>query len=175
MNVILIGSLGLMRTLYLLRHAKSSWKDQSLGDFDRALKKRGRKAAEAIGRFIRSENLSLPLVISSPALRARETTEIVLSSAGLKPEVHYDERIYEADLRRLLRVIAEIEDEKDAALLVGHNPGLEELLQFLTGQSRRMATAALAKITMERHKWSRVGEGKASLDWLVTPKDLSET
>ena len=112
-------------------------------------------------------------MISSPALRARETTEIILSSAGLKPEVHYDERIYEADLPRLLRVIAGIENEKDAALLVGHNPGLEELLQFLTGQSRRMPTAALAKITIESHKWSRVGEGEASLDWLVGWKDVS--
>jgi hypothetical protein len=89
----------------------------------------------------------------------------------LKPQVHYDERIYEADLRRLLQVSEEIEDEQDPALLVGHNPGLEELRQFLTGQSRRMPTAALVKITIEGQKWSRVG-GKASLDWLVTPKGL---
>ncbi len=87
-------------------------------DFDRPLNHRGREAAELIGRFLTSEKLSLPLVLSSTALRARETTEIVLKSAGLQPELRYDERIYEANLPRLLEVLSGIEDEKELALLV---------------------------------------------------------
>src|SRR6201999_1920982 len=96
-----------MRTLYLLRHAKSSWKDDSLRDFDRPLKGRGREAAEQIGKILASGKLlsasqTSPLVISSPAVRARETTKLVLESAGLEFEPRFDERIYEADVRTLL-------------------------------------------------------------------------
>ena len=85
-----------MRILYLLRHAKSSWNDASLRDFDRPLKKRGREAAKRIGQRIAEETLSNPLVICSPAVRTRETAEIVLGSANLQVEPRFDERIYEA-------------------------------------------------------------------------------
>ena len=97
-----------MRVLYLLRHAKSSWNDQTLRDFDRPLKKRGREAAELIGKRIASEKLSNPLVICSPAVRTRETAEIVLESANLAVEPRFDERIYEASLRELVQIVTEI-------------------------------------------------------------------
>ena len=90
-----------MRILYLLRHAKSSWRDATLRDFDRPLKKRGREAAERIGQRIGAENLNNPLVICSPAVRTRETAEIVLTNAKLQIEPRFDERIYEASLRVL--------------------------------------------------------------------------
>jgi phosphohistidine phosphatase len=161
-----------MRTLYLLRHAKSSWKEPSLSDFDRPLKKRGREAAAAIGRVLKSENPKPSLVICSPAVRTRETIEIVLISAGLKAEVRYDERIYEAELRTLVEVVVEIDEATKAVLMVGHNPGMEALVQFLIGQSQQMPTAALAKTTLASPTWNVIAEGKARLEWLVTPKDL---
>ena len=134
-----------MRTLYLLRHAKSSWKDASLRDFDRPLKDRGRKAAKRIGKHLAAEKLNDPLVICSPAVRTRETAEIVLKSANLRVEERFDERIYEASLRDLLQVVSEIPDDKQVVILIGHNPGFEELLAFLTGEGRRMPTCALGK------------------------------
>lgn len=161
-----------MRTLYLLRHAKSSWNDASLRDFDRPLNHRGREAAELIGRFLTSEKLSLPLVLSSTALRARETTEIVLKSAGLQAELRYDERIYEANLPRLLEVLSGIEDEKELALLVGHNPGLEELLAFLTSEGGHMPTGALVKMTLAGSTWKGLREGVVCVEWFATPKKL---
>src|SRR6185436_12945180 len=125
-----------MRMLYLLRHAKSSWNDATLRDFDRPLKKRGREAAERIGERMAEERLSNPLVICSPAVRTRETAEIVLTSANLQVEPRFDERIYEASLRELVQIVTEIPDDKDVAIMIGHNPGFEELVSFLTGEYR---------------------------------------
>jgi len=163
-----------MRTLYLLRHAKSSWGDATLRDFDRPLKHRGREAAQQTGERLAVEKLNEPLVICSPAVRTRETAEIVLQSAGMRVEERFDERIYEGSLRDLTQVVGEIPDEKQIAILIGHNPGLEELLTFLTGESRPMPTCALAKIQLEIESWKDVKTGKGSLEWLITPKEFPD-
>jgi phosphohistidine phosphatase len=163
-----------MRTLYLLRHAKSSWSDASLSDFDRPLKGRGRKAAPLIGERLAKEKLKSPLLICSPAVRARETAELVLKSAKLSVDQRFDDRIYEASLRDLLPVVAEIPEARQTVIMVGHNPGLEELLEFLTGEYRRLPTAALAKIRLDVESWAEVKAGEGSLELFVTPKELEE-
>ena len=164
-----------MRTLYLLRHAKSSWKDEKLRDFDRPLKGRGRNAAEQIGQVLAEEKLKSPLVISSPAVRARETTELVLESAGLKIKPRFEERIYEADVRTLLEVVQSISDSSKTAIMVGHNPGFENLLSYLTGDNRHMPTCALAKIEFDVASWSEVSEEETGrLEMFVTPKELED-
>src|SRR6185295_2068380 len=163
-----------MRVLYLLRHAKSSWGDPTLRDFDRPLKKRGRVAAERIGERLALENLSNPLVICSPAVRTRETSEIVLESAHLPVEPRFDERIYEASLRELVQVVTEIPDDTVVAMMIGHNPGFEELLSFLTGEHRRMPTCALAKIGFGEVSWKDVRAGEGSLEWFIAPKELPD-
>jgi phosphohistidine phosphatase len=165
-----------MRTLYLLRHAKSSWKDDSLRDFDRPLKGRGREASEQIGQVLAAEKLRSLLVISSPAVRARETTQLVLRSAGLATDPRFDERIYEADVPALLEVVSSISDSSPAAMLVGHNPGFENLLAHLTGDDRHMPTCALARIEFaDAGSWSEVSEATGHLAWFVTPKDLPDS
>jgi phosphohistidine phosphatase len=163
-----------MKTLLLLRHAKSSWNDSGLQDFDRPLNGRGRKAAEAIGRFIRKQRVAPDLLLSSPALRARETIETIMKTAKLQSELRFDQRIYEAGPLRLLEVVSQIEEDRSTVLLVGHNPGMEELLQLLTGSTEHMATATLAKIDFKAASWSKVLEEKGSLDWFVKPKELAE-
>ena len=162
-----------MRTLYLLRHAKSSWKDASLSDFERPLKRRGREAAQFVGERLAREKLKNPVLICSPAVRTRETAEHVLKSSKLRVEERWDERIYEASLRDLLQVVSEIPDDKKVAILIGHNPGFEELLAFLTGASRRMPTAALAKIEFEV-SWKDIEARSGRLDWFTTPKELAK-
>jgi phosphohistidine phosphatase len=162
-----------MRTLYLLRHAKSSWKDASLSDFERPLKGRGREAAQRIGERLAQEKLKAPWVICSPAVRTRETAEIVLKSAKLRVEERFDERIYEASIRDLLQVVEEIPDEKSVVILIGHNPGFEELLSFLTNESRRMPTCALAKIKFDV-SWKDIKAGDGKLEWFITPKELAQ-
>ncbi len=164
-----------MRTLYLLRHAKSSWKDDSLRDFDRPLKGRGREAAEQIGQVLGAEKAGALLVISSPAVRARETTQLVLQSAGVTTDPRFDERIYEADVPALLEVVSSIPDSAQKAMLVGHNPGFENLLSYLTGDDRHMPTCALARIEFtDAASWHDISEASGHLDWFVTPKDLPE-
>jgi len=156
--------------LYLLRHAKSSWKDDSQKDFDRPLKGRGREAAEQMGKRLASEKLQDGVLICSPAARARETAQIVLKHSGLRMDQRFDERIYEASLRDLLQVVSEIPDDKQTAMMVGHNPGFEELLAFLTGEARRMPTCALAKIKLDIPSWKDARAGEGNLKLFITPK-----
>ena len=162
------------RILYLLRHAKSSWKDDSLADFDRPLKKRGRDAAERMGKRLASEKLEDAVLICSPAARTRETAQLVLKHSRLRMDQRFDERIYEASLRDLLQVVSEIPDEKQTAMLIGHNPGFEELLAFLTGEARRMPTCALAKIRLDVESWKDARAGEGSLESFITPKGSPE-
>src|SRR5690349_15735418 len=123
-----------MKTLLLLRHAKSSKDDDALRDFDRPLNDRGKDDTKLIGRFIRESSISPDLVISSPAKRAQRTTELVMKAAGLNLTVAFDERIYEADVHRLLAVISQIEPARNVVMLVGHNPGCEDLVEVLAGR-----------------------------------------
>jgi len=163
-----------MRNLYLLRHAKSSWKDTSLADFERPLKGRGREAAEQIGVFLASKKVNISALIVSPAVRTRQTIDIVLRQVALGVEPRFDQRIYEASLSTLVQVVSEIEDDRQTAMLVGHNPGMEELLAFLTRESRHMPTCALARIALDSASWKDVGRGMGKLEWFVTPKDLPD-
>src|SRR5881397_3753783 len=106
-----------MRTLYLLRHAKSNWKDESMADFERPLSGRGRKACGTIAQFIQAEGIEFDLVLSSPAVRARETIELIKQRAKFRAELRYDERIYEASATRLLEIVSQIEGDRKAVLL----------------------------------------------------------
>ena len=118
--------------------------------------------------------MSDPLVVCSPAVRTRETAEIVLKHAHLPVAVRHEERIYEASLRDLVQVVSEIPDDKQVVILIGHNPGFEELLAYLTGEGRRMPTGALAKIKFDVESWKDIKEDHGTLDWFVTPKELEE-
>ena len=162
------------RTLYLLRHAKSSWKDASMPDFDRPLKGRGRDAAEQIGKRLGSEKTQPTLVVCSPAARTRETAEIVLKHSNLKADVTFEQRIYEASLRDLLHVVSDIPGDKEVVIMIGHNPGFEELLAYLSGEHRRMPTCALAKIRLDVSAWKDIKAGEGTLAWFITPKELPE-
>lgn len=163
-----------MKTLLLLRHAKSSWKNPELKDFDRPLNKRGSKAAPLMGKFMKERKLKPDLIISSPAVRARMTAALVAESGELQAELRYDERIYEADVEALVKVVSQIDEAAEAVLIVGHNPGLQELLKFLTDEEHEFPTAALAQISLKPDKWSGVQQHSGRLKWVVTPKSASK-
>jgi len=161
-----------LKRLLLLRHAKSSWGDSSLADFDRPLNERGLRAAPLVGRFMRRRKLDPDLVISSPAERARQTTALVAESAKLSAPLRFDERVYEATPARLVEVVSQVEESAGEVLLVGHNPGLEGLLELLTGESRSMPTAALARVALGIEKWGRLREGAGRVELFVRPRDI---
>ncbi len=161
-----------MKTIYLLRHAKSSWDDLSLGDFERPLNKRGQEAAPLIGRYMRKNRIDPQLVVCSPARRAMQTARLALESANINASVQYERRIYQASGDELLAVLAELADSVDQALLIGHNPGLDDLIYTLSGVDSHMPTAALAKLSLEAKRWRDIGPGCGSLEWLIRPKEL---
>jgi phosphohistidine phosphatase len=162
-----------MKNLFLLRHAKSVPASDGLRDLDRSLNDHGRRQAEHVGKYLKQQNIVLDLVLSSTALRARETTQLVLTAAECEVEVRYDQKIYEASRQQLLEVISEIEEDKSVVLLVGHNPGLEELLRHLTDHSWPMGTATLAKVNLAMSEWNKITRQKGQLDWRITPNVTS--
>ncbi len=163
-----------MKTLFVLRHAKSSWENTDLSDFARPLNERGLKAAPLMGKFIYKNQLQSELILSSPAERAKQTAILVKENAQIGGEIRYDERIYEASPARLLEVISEQSEKLESVMLVGHNPGLEGLLKILTGEAQPMPTAALAVIDLKIGKWSEINSSTGNLRTLIRPKELEK-
>jgi phosphohistidine phosphatase len=161
-----------IKTLFLLRHAKASPTVAGVTDFDRPLHEQGKKAAELIGQLLSSRGVTLDLILSSPAVRARETIEFVMQAAGLTTELRYDQRIYEGGPVQLLEIISDIQDDRHPVMMVGHNPSFEELVQVLTGQAEHLSAGALAKIVFATATWREIQEKKGRLDWVVQPKEL---
>ncbi len=162
-----------MKTLFVLRHAKSSWENTNLSDFARSLNERGLKAAPLMGRFIYKNHLQPELILSSPAERAKQTAILIKENAQIGGEIRYDERIYEASPSRLLEIVSEQNDEIESVMLVGHNPGLEGLLKILTDETQTMPTAALAVIDLKIGKWSEITSSKGNLRTLIRPKEIN--
>lgn len=160
-----------MKTLYLLRHAKSSWDNQNLSDFERPLNECGRQAAPFMGEVIRKNNFQIDLILSSPAERAKQTAHLVKEAGELKAEIRFNERIYEASPIRLLEIISELDNTAKSVMLVGHNPGFEGLVRFLSGTVQPMPTAALAVIDLDADDWSEIRPDCCNLRLLIRPKD----
>jgi phosphohistidine phosphatase len=160
-----------MKTLLLLRHAKSSWDDATLSDFERPLNQRGLWTAPFMGELIKRRGLSPDVIVSSPAERAKETASIVRASAGIAPEIDFDSRIYEAGPNDLRMVVSGLDEKYRSAMLVGHNPGIEAFIYFLTGHPERMPTAAMALIELDMDKWNEIAQNIGRLVSVIRPKD----
>ena len=161
-----------MKTLLLLRHAKSSWKDGDLDDHDRPLNKRGKRDAPRMGQLLRDEGLLPDLIVASSARRARKTAEHVIQASGYRGETRITGDLYEAGADKLRQVVAGLPDSCNRALLVGHNPGLEELLGSLLGSYTPLTTAALAHLDLPIAAWSEIASAKATLQHLWQPGEL---
>ena len=154
-----------MSRLYLLRHAKSSWKDASLDDHDRPLAPRGKRASKAIGRYLRDHDIEPELVLCSSAKRARQTLER-LGPAGLDARI--EPELYGAGSHDLLMRLRAVPADVASVLLIGHNPGMQDLARLLAGLDDKFPTAALA--TLECDGW-RTLEHAELIDY-VRPRDL---
>jgi len=157
-----------MKTLLILRHAKSSWKDDSLPDHDRPLNKRGKHDAPLVGRLIRDEGLLPDLILSSTAKRACATVELVAEESGYEGDIEYIRELYAAGPEAFIESLAELPDKYDLVMVVGHNPGLEQLLEELTGEYQSLPTAALAQVVMPIQCWielSNKADGKLVNIW----------
>ncbi|MDQ8756870.1 histidine phosphatase family protein [Sphingosinicella sp. LHD-64] len=170
-----------MKTLTLLRHAKSSWDDPSMRDFDRPLNRRGRAAARTMGREMRALGLDFDAVVASPAMRVMETVEGLSEGYGNRLHPDYDRRIYLASVETLLEIVRGTDDAHARLLLLGHNPGFELLalaLVIADGAEARgklaekYPTGALAEIELPVAQWRDAGPGTGTLSRFIRPRDL---
>jgi phosphohistidine phosphatase len=161
-----------MKILYLMRHAKSDWSNSSASDFERRLNERGLKAAPLVGGFMREKGIQPQRIVCSQAERAKETARLVAEAARFGARVEFDERIYEASAERLLRVVSETPETVAELMLIGHNPGFEEVQARLTGERANFKTASLARVELKIESWTEVAEGCGQLSWIVSPRDL---
>lgn len=162
----------LMKTLFLLRHAKSSWDDVSLADFDRPLNKRGLRTAPFMGELMRQKDHVPDVIYSSPAKRARATAELVKAAAEFGAAIITDDRIYEASAHALADVVRGVKNEASSVLVVGHNPGMEGFLDYLTGKREPLPTAALAVIDLDIETWTDLDMGSGKLHRVYRPREL---
>lgn len=160
-----------MKTLLLLRHAKSSWQDAGLADFDRPLNERGMLAAPFMGALMVREGLAPEIILCSPAERARQTALLVGQGRGMNTEIRFEHRIYEASPRGLHQVVSELDDAYSSAMLVGHNPGVEGFISYLTGNMESMPTAALAVTDLQVGSWSTINDRCGSLRRIYKPRE----
>lgn len=156
-----------MTELVIMRHAKSAW-PEGVADIKRPLAERGRRDAPAAGRWLR-ERKTLDLVVCSPALRTRQTWELVASELETVPEVQYVQRLYGTSAETYAEVVRELPDDARTVLLVGHNPNVEDLAALLTGSPVRYKTATIA-VLIGSSPWADAGPGWATLDTVVTPR-----
>lgn len=164
-----------MKTLFVLRHAKSSWDNLDLSDFDRPLNKRGLNTVPLMGEIIFNKGFKPQIILSSPAKRAKQTAILINETAQIQSKISYHEGIYEANPFRLLQIVCELNEKHESVMIVGHNPGLEGLIKILTDEARTMPTAALAVIDLSVEKWSEVAVKSGTLRTLICPKDDLKT
>ena len=171
-----------MKTLTLLRHAKSGWDNPGLRDFDRPLNGKGKRAAALVGRHWRGLGLNFDQVVASPAIRVVETLEHVAGGYGGDLAPRWDRRIYLASAVTLLDVVRELPDSIASVLLVGHNPGLEDLVLMLVPDNdqaplrhaveEKFPTASTAMLSFDIASWADASADGATLDLFVRPRDL---
>ena len=166
-------------TLYLLRHAKSSWENPTLADHDRPLASRGRRASRVIADHLRRQRITPTLVLCSSSARTRETLERISATLGDEIEVRIEEDLYTASASDLLDRLRDVDPGADSVMLIGHNPALQNLALSLAGNgvdlrrlTEKFPTAALATLTFQC-SWGGLTPGAAELVAFLTPRELA--
>ena len=160
-----------MKTLFLIRHAKSSWGDAALPDKDRPLNDRGRRDAPKMGERLAKRDVKPDLILSSPAVRALKTAEIIAKKLDYRRrDIVVDDRLYAVGADDLLDVIHKLGDKLERVMLFGHNPELTELAHRLSSKIAHMPTCAVAEFSFDAKSWSSIGKVKPAKTALDYPK-----
>jgi len=142
------------KTLLLMRHGKSSWKDKKIPDYERPLKKRGKAASAEIGKILRENELIPQAILSSPALRASETAEIVAKESGFRGKVTFIDSFYMAEPDVYIDYLKGLDDSLERVMIVSHNPGLEAFMQLLDGRLEALPSGSMAYLCLDINHWS---------------------
>ena len=165
-----------MKTLLIMRHAKSSWDDPDQPDHDRPLNKRGKCDAPQMGQLLREQNLVPELIITSTAARARKTAKRVAQSCGYDQEIVKRPELYQGGIESYVQALRELGDPAEHILIIGHNPDLSEWLEMLTGQLTTFPTAAIAQVKLDVTTWSELTAATPGrIQNLWRPKELPQT
>lgn len=160
-----------MKELILIRHAKSSWSNPLLEDFERPLNKRGAKNAPFMAKVLKQKEVNPDLIISSPSKRTKDTLDFFIKEFDYKGEIIFEESIYEAPYINILKVIKNIDDKHKTIFLIGHNPGLNDLSNFLLGEFKdNIPTCGTVKIDFDVKSWKDIGKENSKLVFFEFPK-----
>lgn len=165
-----------MKTLYLVRHAKSSWTESGLGDFERPLNKRGKHDAPMMGERLLKRGVKIDHIVSSPARRARKTLKAISEKMGWPEEnIFFEDRIYEAGESTLLDIVSGFDDEFDSAMMVGHNPGFTMLAESLSGQNfGNIPTCGVVCLNFDVDSWKAAVRGLGTVVFYDYPKNIED-
>lgn len=160
-----------MKKLVLIRHAKSDWSNPFLDDFLRPLNKRGKRNAPLMANLLKEKNIRPDLIISSPSIRTKQTLEYFIKQLNYKDEVRFEESIYEASYENLLKVIKDIPNIHKTVSLIGHNPGLCDLTNFLVDKSfENIPTCSIVEIDFDTKNWKDISKENSNLISFEYPK-----
>ena len=161
-----------MKSILILRHAKSSWKHPDVNDHDRPLNKRGKRDAPHMGELIQDKNLVPDFIISSTAKRAHSTAKAVAKAAGFKGAITLNQSLYAAPPTAYIEVLHDLPDKYARVLLVGHNPGLEQLVNMLSSEEHTMPTCSLVHVQLRINSWNEMNyKTKGKLLEIWNPSD----
>ncbi len=166
-----------MKTIILVRHAKSSWKDLSLDDFDRPLNKRGKRNAPFMGEKLKEMEIMPDLILSSPAKRAKKTAIAITKAIGYpKKKIKYDNNMYHSSAWYLLEMVRNQDNKNETIMLFGHNPDLNIIADMLLKQNPvyNIPTTGVYCIRFDVDKWEKVQEGKGEAVFFDYPKRYTE-
>ena len=164
-----------MKTLLLMRHAKSSWKDLGLPDRERPLNKRGSRDAPRMGKLIKKKEIIPDHIMCSTAKRARSTAKRVVEACGYDGEIELLELLYGADPEDYFHALNNVSDEYDIVMIIGHNPTMEAFLQILSDEIEALPTGALAQIVLKIQSWKELDyDTFGKLKNLWTPRSLKD-
>jgi len=159
-----------MKKLYIIRHAKSSWKDNSLDDFDRPLNKRGQKDAPFMGKRLKEKSIFPDMIISSAALRAKTTAQLIAKELGYTKEIVFTQDMYDCSREKLHKIVTGMDDTYKTVFLFGHNPELNMLAQMYTNFEKNIVTSGIVEIEFSCTQWKNISAENAKLLSFEYPK-----
>lgn len=164
-----------MKTLLLMRHGKSSWKDSSLSDHKRPLNKRGRRDSKRIAKELEKNDLYPHVILASSATRARETVEVVVDILDYENRIIFSDELYMAEPDDFVDALSRLSNDDHTVLIVGHNPGMETFLQIIDGENESLPTAGLGHLVLTLDSWQDLSlDTMGDLIGLWKPKELSK-
>jgi phosphohistidine phosphatase len=159
-----------MKKLYILRHAKSSWKDMNLEDFDRPLNGRGKRDAPFIGSLLKQKGIKPDMILSSPANRAKSTIKLIAKEIEYNSKIIFKEEIYESTTNLLYKMLCALKDDVSVVVLCGHNPELNLLANKLVGFNENIVTCGVVEIEFDINNWNDIDSTNAKMLSYEFPK-----